>query len=139
MALTVAPTEGYDSLVSLANAQAYMTRMGHTWGWEGEDAAKEVNLRQATQYLLSAYTIKPEYLDPVASNVESACCEAALRASTGALFEDVAAQHVESVTVGPISRKMSAPSNGGQKRFAVIDALLRELITGRGAIRMVRA
>lgn len=62
-----------------------------------------------------------------------------MRASKGQLFEDVAAQHVESVTVGPISRKMSAPANGGQKRFAVIDALLRGLTTGGGAIKLVRA
>lgn len=137
MSLTVAPAEGFDSLVSLEFAEGYMAKMGHAWA--GDEGAREINLRQATQYLLAAYSIRPEYLDPVAQNVAYACCEAALRASKGQLFEDVAAQHVESVTVGPISRKMSAPANGGQKRFAVIDALLRGLTTGGGAIKLVRA
>lgn len=138
MSLTVAPTDGYDSLVSLADAEAYMAKMGHAWA--GADELKEQYLRRATQYLLTDYAIKPEYLDPVHSNVASACCEAALRASTGRLFEDVAAQHVTAVKVGPIEREMSAPANGGQRRFAVIDALLRGLTAGgAGQIRLVRA
>ena len=138
MALIVAPFEGFDALVSLSDAGSYMAKMGHTW--TGDDASKEATLRRATQYLLSVYCVRPEFLDPVHSQVASACCEAALRASTGRLFEDVGAQHVESVKVGPIERSMSAPANGGQRRFGVIDALMRGMTSGSaGMVRLVRA
>lgn len=138
MALTVAPTEGYDSLVSLADCEAYFTKMGYAWS--GDDTAKETYLRRATQYLLNWYSIKSEYLDPVHANVGAACCEAALRASTGALLADTDAQHVERVKVGPIERQLSAPRNGGQRTYAVIDALLRGLTgVGRNTISVVRA
>lgn len=136
--LIVAPAAGYESLVTLETADAYMLKMGSPWEWT--DRQKETHLRRATQYLLSAYAIRPEYLDPVAANVQAACCEAALRASTGNLFEDVAAQYVQSVSVGPVSKTMSAPANRGQARFAVIDALLRGLTDGMsGTVKLVRA
>lgn len=137
MALTVAPAEGFDSLVSLDDAEAYMAKMGHSWA--GTSDQKEPWLRQATQYLLTAYSVRPQFLDPVHANLAAACCEAALRASTGRLFDDVAAQHVTAVKVGPIEREMSAPANGGQRRFAVIDALMRGLTFGAGMVRLVRA
>lgn len=138
MPLIVAPAEGFDSLVSLDDASAYMSAMGHAWG--GTDVAKEIALRRGTQYLLSRYAVRPECINPVHKNVSAACCEAATRALSGALFADVSAQHVESVTVGPITRKMSAPGNGGQVRFAVIDALMRDMTTsGPDALRLVRA
>lgn len=138
MALIVAPADGYDSLVSLSDAEAYMTKMGHTW--TGDDTAKETYLRRATQYLLNWYSIRAEYLDPVHENVEAACCEAALRASTGALLADTDAQHVERVKVGPIERQLSEPRNYGQRTYAVIDALLRGLTgVGRNTISVVRA
>jgi hypothetical protein len=138
MALTVAPEEGFDSLVSLPDCEAYLASMGYTW--TGTNEAKEGYLRRATQYILSRYSVLASSLDPVATGVEQACCEAALRASTGKLFADVVAQHVESVTVGPISKTMSAPGNGGQVRFAVIDALMRpHLSVGLNEVRLVRA
>jgi hypothetical protein len=52
MALIVAPAEGYDSLVSLADANAYCADMGHA-GWTDADEAREAALRRATQYLLT--------------------------------------------------------------------------------------
>lgn len=138
MTLTVAPDEGYDSLVSLADCEVYLASMGHTW--TGTDEAKEAYLRRATQYILGRYTLKDSALDPVAQGVADACCEAALRASTGSLFEDVAAQEVQSVTVGPITKTMGASRNGGQRRFAVIDALLRPYLSaGLNEIKLVRA
>lgn len=138
MALTVAPADGFDSLVSLTAATLYMTAMGHS-AWTGTDAVKEVALRRATQYLLAHYRIRPEYLDPVHSRVEDACCEAALRALTGSLYTDVAANETIEKTVGPISVKYAASRTGGQVRFALIDDLLRGLVTGTGMIPVVRA
>lgn len=138
MALTVAPADGFDSLVSLAAANLYMAAMGHS-AWTGTDDAKEVALRRATQYLLARYRIKPEYLDPVHSRVQDACFEAALRALTGQLYTDVAAQEVTEETVGPITVKYAASHTGGQVRFALIDDLLRGLVQGASMIRVVRA
>lgn len=139
MPVIVAPESGYDSLVSIAYADTYCESMWHqAWG-EAVDNVKETALRQATQYLLSAYSLKSEHLDPVHPQVQAACCEAALRALAAPLLADVAPQYVDSVTVGPITRRMSAPTNGGQKRYAVIDALLRGLVAPAGQIKLIRA
>ncbi len=140
MALIVAPAAGFDSLVSLAQADAYCAAMGYA-GWTGTDEAKEAALRRATQFLLANYSIRGEYVDPVHKRVQDACCEAGLRALTGALFTDVAAAVATEKTVGPVTVKYAETlQNGGQVRFAVIDGLLRGLTDGGfGQIRLVRA
>jgi hypothetical protein len=139
MALIVAPADGFDSLVSLADADTYNAAMGNAT-WTGTDEVKEAALRRATQYLLSHYQIKSEYLDPVHKNVAAACCEAAVRALTGALYTDVTASVVTEKTVGPITVTYdTSVRNGGQTRFALIDDLLRGLTDGGfGMIRLVR-
>lgn len=139
MALIVAPADGFDSLVSLADANAYCTNMGLT-AWAGTDEVKEAALRRATQYLMSHYAIKAEYLDPVHSKVAAACCEAAVKALAGSLYTDVAASTVTQKTVGPISVSYSENvRNGGQTRYALIDDLLRGLTDGGfGMIKLVR-
>ena len=126
MALIVAPDEGYDSLVSLSDANAYMANMGHTW--TGDDPTREAALRRATQYLQARYRIKDAYLDPVHANVAAACCEAALREISGRLYTDVDPSVVTGEAVGPVSVSYSDNvRNGGQVRVAVIDDLLRGL------------
>lgn len=76
----------------------------------------------------------------VPSQMAAVNAELAFIAASGSLYAVVDAQSVESVTVGPISRKLSAPRNGGQKRFAVVDNLLRDLVRGGGAsVELVRA
>lgn len=136
--LTVAPSEGYDSLVSLAEAQSYMERMGYDW--PAEVSKQEIALRRGTQYVVTMYSIRPEFLDPVADAVKHATCEAALRASDGSLFSDVDAQAVTEESVGPITTKYAQPANGGQKRFGVIDALMRGMTTGGvGQVKFVRS
>lgn len=140
MALIVAPAEGFDSLVSVDQADTYCAAMGHA-GWIGTDAAKEAALRRATQFLLTSYTIRAEYLDPVHQRVQDACCEAGLRALTGKLVADVPAAVAVSKTVGPVSISYAQTErNGGQVRFTIIDNLLRGLTDGGfGQIRLVRA
>ena len=136
--LVVAPDEGYDSLVSLAEAQGYMERMGYDW--PAEEAKQEIALRRGTQYVVTTYIIRPEFLAPVADAVKHATCEAALRASDGSLFSDVDAQAVTEESVGPITTKYAQPANGGQKRFGVIDALMRGMTTGGvGQVKFLRA
>ncbi|UBB18364.1 DnaT-like ssDNA-binding protein [Comamonas odontotermitis] len=136
--LVVAPEDGYDSLVSLAEAQSYMERMGYDW--PAEVAKQEIALRRGTQYVVTMYSIRPEFLNPVAEAVKHATCEAALRASDGSLFSDVDAQAVTEESVGPITTKYAQPANGGQKRFGVIDALMRGMTAGGvGQVKFVRA
>ncbi len=137
MALIVAPAEGYDSLVTLAEAATYMANYGHTWPADGP--AQEVALRRATQYILSNYALDPQYLDPVAQKVKVACCEAAWRAAKGELFKDSDGRIKIEQTVDDITTRWAEGQQGGQMRFAVIDALLRGLTTGGAMnIRLVR-
>lgn len=137
MALIVAPAEGYDSLVTPAEAAMYMANYGHTW--PAEETAQEVALRRATQYILSNYALDPQYLDPVAQKVKDACCEAAWRAAKGELFKDSDGRIMTEQTVDVITTKWAEGQQGGQMRFAVIDALLRGLTTGGAMnIKLVR-
>lgn len=137
MPLIAAPIEGYDSLVSLVEAVAYMANYGHTW--PADEPVQEVALRRATQYILSNYVIDPRYLDPVAQKVKHACCEAAWRAAKGELFKDSDGRIMTERTVDEITTKWAEGQQGGQMRFAVIDALLRGLTAGGAMnIRLVR-
>lgn len=125
MALIIAPEDGYDSLVTLAEAAAYAEKFGHAW--PAAEPAQEVALRRATQYLLSDYDIDPQYLDPVAPKVKDACCEAAWRGTKGELFKDTDGRIMTEQTVDVITTKWAEGSQGGVKRITVIDALLRGL------------
>lgn len=137
MALIIAPEDGYDSLVTLAEAATYMANYGHTW--PADEPAQEVALRRATQYILSNYAIDPQYIDPVGQKVKDACCEAAWRAAKGELFKDSDGRIMTEQTVDVITTKWAEGQQGGQMRFAVIDALLRGLTTGGAMnIKLVR-
>jgi hypothetical protein len=144
-----------ESYVSAADCDAYHAARGNT-GWSGTEAEKEAALRNAATYLDAHYRYRScrltaaqalewpreayDWGGPEVRRLKSACCELALRARAGDLFSDVTAQHVESVKVGPIERKMSAPGNGGQKRYAVVDAMLRDVVSGGGnSIAVARA
>lgn len=135
--LTVAPEEGFDSLVSLEDAAAYMGKYGHAW--PAEEAKQEIALRQATQYLLTAYSIAADHLDPVHDRVKAACCEAAVRASKGQLLNDTDGRVKTESTVGPITTKWAEGVQGGKTAFPVIDNLLRGLTEGSGySVKLVR-
>lgn len=151
-----------ESYASVAEAATYHANRANA-AWDLADTtAKEAALRKATAYLDSRYTWRgvrvtsTQALDWPRSGVvvdgytvlttalpaglQRACMELALKALSADLFADVDAQYVESFTVGPITRRMSARGNGGQKRFAAVDALLRDLVRGgNGAIELVRA
>ena len=135
--LIVAPTEGFDSLVSLENAATYMSKFGHAW--PATEPAQEVALRRATQYVLSNYDIDPQHLNPVAPKVKDACCEAAWRAAKGELFKDTDGRIMTEQTVDAITTKWAEGAQGGVKRIAVIDALLRGLTVGSSMnIKLIR-
>lgn len=148
-----------ESYVSVTDCTAYHAKHGGV-AWDAIDN-QEAALRKATQYLDTMYKWRgtpasttqalkwPRYdvvvddvpllWNVVPEKLKQACCELAAR---GDLFADVDAQHVASVKVGPIERTMSAPANGGQKRYAAVDALVRDLVlagSGSASISVVRA
>lgn len=126
MALIIYPATGWDSYISLDDANAYHTAMGNT-GWAGDDSAKEVALRKGTQYIEMTYAPKAEYLDPMHKNIVASTAEAALRALTSSLVQDVAPENVTEETVGPLTVKYAAAQNAGQIRYTMIDNLMRGL------------
>lgn len=135
--LIVAPAEGFNSLVSLEDAAQYMADFGHAWT---DDADKgEVALRKATQFLLTSYSIKPEHMNPVHTNVQAACCEAAVRALKADLAKDTDGRVKVESTVGPITTKWAEGAAGGKPTYPVIDALLKGLTEGNAlGVKLVR-
>lgn len=146
-----------ETYVSVADADAYHTAMGNT-GWTGTDAAKEIALRRAAQYIDTRYTYRGVRVNlnqalewPRSSyetdgrteswpvpNLKAACCEAALRALSDTLTADVSTDQVIEETVGPITVRYAAKS--GQTRYPVVDDLLRKyVLAGAGMLRLERA
>ena len=121
--LIVAPAEGFDSYVSLDEANAYMSSVGYDTEWTTlSDEVKQAYIRRGAQYI-GAQRLIAEAIDPVVvPNVKAAACEAAIRAKRGVLYKDVPQQAVKSVTIGPIKRDLSEPAT--YQRFSIIDDLL---------------
>lgn len=152
MVLIVESGEGLpdaDSYVSVADCTTYAT--AHNLTFTGTESEQEAKLRRATQYLDAEYAYKGEQLTAsqalawprtvvagIPREIVSACCELACK--PGDLWADVEASAVIEKTIGPITKKYAAPANGGQKRFAGVDALVKRWTVGGGAtIKLVRA
>lgn len=144
-----------ESYVTVAYADNYATAHGLT-AWTGTDTVKEVALRKATQYIDTTYNFRSaksyQYqalefprqlwdwdLSPEMSRLFAATVELAVKALTESLFADVEPSVVTRVTVGPITKVTEPRSTAGQKRFANVDALLKQLTTGLGGVSVVRA
>ena len=144
-----------ESYVTVAFADNYATAHGLT-AWTGTDTVKEVALRKATQYIDTTYNFRSaksyQYqalefprqlwdwdLSPEMSRLFAATVELAVKALTESLFADVESSVVTRVTVGPITKVTEPRSTAGQKRFANVDALLKQLTTGLGGVAVVRA
>lgn len=136
--LIVAPTEGYDSLVSLADADAYWQRMGGAEWAALDDPSREAALRRGTQFIL-ARSVKEQYLDPVHTRVAAAACEAAMLHVSGELYGVIDAKPVLREQVGEVAISYGQPTNGGRARFPIIDDLLRGLAAGTGMVAITRA
>lgn len=139
-----------DSYVSAADCATYAAAHGLTFA--GDEPAQEARLRRATQYLDAQYSFKggestdtqalawPRDVAPgvVPREIVNACCELACK--TGDLWADVDPRAIVSQTVGPISTTYAEPVNGGQKRFAAVDSMLRRWVSGGGwNVPVVRA
>lgn len=140
-----------DSYVSVADCEAYAAANNLTFA--GTESEQEGRLRRATRYLDTEYQYKgqestetqalawPRDVAPgvIPKQIKDACCELACKA--GDLWADVDPRAIVSQTVGPISTTYAEPVNGGQKRFAAVDSMLRCWIDGRGlwSVPVVRA
>lgn len=161
MTLTVEDGTGLaaaDAYASVATADAYHTAMGNTT-WTGTDAAKEIALRRATQYLDNRYTYRGARLTSTQAlewprvgyelgwraeawpvpNLRDACCELALRALSDSLQTDVKADQLIEQTIDVITQKWASKS--GQMRYPVVDSLLSRYTSGGtgGGLRIERA
>lgn len=141
-----------DSYVSVEDCAAYAA--GHGLTFAGTEPEKEARLRRATQYLDTnpEYAYKgepqtdtqalawPRTVAPgiVPREIVAACCELACK--PGDLWQDVDASSIVSETIGPLSTTYAEPANGGQVRYAAVDALLKRWVAGGGmSVRVVRA
>lgn len=151
MALTTEDGSGLadaESYVSVADCTTYAA--AHGLAFTGTESEQEAKLRRATQYLDTEYTFKGERLTQtqalawprtvvpgIPREIVGACCELACK--SGDLWADVDASAVIEKTIGPITKKYAAPTNGGQKRFAGVDALVKRWTYGNSTIKLVRA
>ena len=147
-----------DSYVSAADCQAYATAHGLTF--DGDAAALDAALRNATIYLDTAYTFRGERktceqalewprrcvpAEGVPREVVSACCELGVRALAGPLWRDVNATAEGAVTeetIGPITTRYAAARGAradGQTQYAGVTSLLRRWTGPSSMVRLVRA
>lgn len=75
--------------------------------------------------------------DEIPKNLKYAQCEAALRSAASELMIDLDSGSVIEETVDVISVKYSDYSNGGQKKFPIIERLLSKLTRSMGSFRKV--
>ena len=144
-----------ESYVSVADADTYHGNMGNV-AWAGTVTQKEIALRQATQYIDATYWFRGQRMNYFQSLrwpridagrlvwyqgwpprvLVQATAEMAMRflvdpTNTGLI--DVTDQAVLEEHVGPVSVKYGPQVRAGQKRYILIDNLLKILTTGSTA------
>lgn len=159
MALIVEDGSGLpnaESYVSVSTAAAYLTAMGSPDFADAQLSEQEAALRRATQYLDTRYTFIGEPMTDTQAlqwprsgapvwpvrGIVAACCELAGRALNDALWSDQDDAQITRETVGPITVEYAHGQNDGQVRFAIVDGLLRGLVSGAGSrltLRLERA
>lgn len=156
---------GAESYATVAYADDYFTKRGNAvWAALASEPLKEVALRQATDYMIVVYRDMwqgqrvaaeqvldwPRYnvyrdglyivpSDIVPDEVQRACCELAVRATTGELLQDQTSSIVRE-KVGPIETQYAAGQNT-QTAYTFVNNLLAPFLSGGGAGqgRLVRA
>lgn len=139
---------GRDSYLSVADADAYHTALGHQAWAAASEEEKERALRAASQYIDSRYRFKNQVLvanQPLEwprlgfpwpmRRVLDATAELALRALSGPLYVDVdgGGERITKEKIGPLETEFADPVNGGQVAYTVVDDLLAPLLwTGSG-------
>ncbi|QQP97929.1 DnaT-like ssDNA-binding protein [Lysobacter enzymogenes] len=141
-----------ESYASAATASSHFAKRGvDAWGELSEDA-KDAALRNATDYMEAVFGLlwrsvrktEEQALSwprvgwgGVPEPVIRACCELALKASTGPLLPDQAAQ-VKQETVGPITVVYQDGARQGTY-YAYVNEMLRPLLRSADSLDVVRA
>jgi len=135
MAVAVYPAPGYDSFISLEDANAYLTSLGYAKNvWDNKSTTeREAALRRGTQFIY-ARRLRPEALwdttttpatARVHPNVAAATAEAARRHVEGSLYGDLPSAPVLEKTVGPLTLRYGQPTITSEaERYPVITDLL---------------
>lgn len=132
MALTLAPTTGWNTFLSVEDADAYWlgSTLGASWATASQ-ADKERALRIATNYVWARGLLQSAWYPDMNPQLASAVAEAALRVIQGKIGRDPDATPITEKTVGPITLKYSdVGSSPAEPRFKVIDDMLHGLTTG---------
>jgi hypothetical protein len=148
-----------DSYGTIAEADAYHAAYGNADWATYDDAIKEPALRRAAQYIDSSYSFigtkasesqalewprSGAYVNGVLVDdatiptaIKRAQFEAALRAVTEDLTADIESGNVTEETVDVITVTYSEYSNNGQKKYPLIDKLLKNYTLGGGGYHKV--
>jgi hypothetical protein len=145
MAVAVYPAPGYDSFISLEDANAYLTSLGYAKNvWDNKSTTeREAALRRGTQFIY-ARRLRPEALWDITTipatarvhpNVAAATAEAARRHVEGSLYKDLDPAPVLEKTVGPLTLRYGVPTvvTDEAKLYPVITDLLYGLTYTSGA------
>ena len=150
-----------ETYASVEDVYAYALSRGYTT-WATDLPAQEAALRSAAQYLDTTYRFKGFRVaqdqglmwprsgvmfdgytlasDAIPAMLKTACMELAIKAISAPLVVDTSSQYVTDVSVGPIKKSMSAPANGGQVTYKLIDSLLRDIVVGgQTSVQLVRS
>jgi hypothetical protein len=120
MAVAVYPAPGYDSFISLADANKYLTDLGFAKNvWDNKSTTeKEAALRRGTQFIYARRLLPEALWDTTVTpavarvhpNVAAATAEAARRHVEGSLYRDLDSAPVLEKTVGPLTLRYAAPA-----------------------------
>ena len=143
---------GAEAYISVADASTYFTNRGNTaWGSISTEALQEAYLRQATDYMTQIYRDRWEGVrftqdqaldwprsgvvrdswavdtDEVPIEVQNACAELALKASSGELAPDLTQGIIrEKVDVIDVEYDKSSPQ---YTRYRSVDAMLKPYLS----------
>ena len=143
---------GAEAYISVADASTYFTNRGNTaWGSISTEALQEAYLRQATDYMTQIYRDRWEGVrftqdqaldwprsgvvrdswavdtDEVPIEVQNACAELALKASSGELAPDLTQGKIrEKVDVIEVEYDKSSPQ---YTRYRSVDAMLKPYLS----------
>jgi len=148
MAVAVYPAPGYDSFISLEDANKYLTDLGFAKNvWDNKSTTeREAALRRATQFIYARRLLTAALWDitvtpPVARvhpNVAAATAEAARRHVEGTLYRDLDAAPILEKTVGPLTLRYAQPTAiKPAEYYPVIGDLLYGLIELTGGVGSV--
>ena len=155
-----------ETYISVADASTYFSERGNTtWAAIASDALREAALRKGTEYMVSTcrsrwqgcrttptvqaldwprvgVVVDGVYVDSdeIPTEVERACAEFALRASSADLQADLTQGRIKE-KVGPIDVTYDK-SSPQQKRYKSLDAMLSPFLRGGGGaanISLIRA